>query len=93
MVFKKSSQYVSGTCYQGVVRTSYNALVERFGEPNCSGDGYKTRYEWHLMCDDGTVATLYDWKEEDLFDESDLVDWHIGGHSKDAVEVIVDALK
>ena len=94
MMFKKIDveDYITGTCYQGIVATSYNALVQVFGEPNCSGDGYKTHCEWHLMFDNGTVATLYDWKE-DFFEESKVIDWHIGGRNKDAVEAIVNALK
>lgn len=82
----------SGTCLQGQVNTTYEKLVSRFGEPTCAGDEYKVQAEWCLRFADGTVATIYDWKEGDAYcgegegkKPEAVTDWHIGGHNDKAV--------
>ena len=67
------------------VEVSYDALVKAFGKP-CGGDGYKTQVEWAIQFEDGTIATIYDWKEGDQYNGkgkgthfSKVTDWHIGG--------------
>jgi predicted dehydrogenase len=65
----------NGTSLQGYVRTTYAHLVALFGEP--MGPGDKTTAEWILEFDDGTVATIYDWKE--LETPMDVYNWHVGG--------------
>ena len=77
------------TSLQGRIVTTYDKLVETFGEPN-GGPGDKTNSEWILMFPDGTVATIYDWKLSQT--PKDLYDWHIGGHSKKAVTAIIQAM-
>ena len=59
---------VSGTARQGVIKTTYDQLVEKFGPPTYKGGG-KTTAEWNLefyVEDDGeedyVTATIYDWK-------------------------------
>jgi hypothetical protein len=78
----------SGTHLQGYVNTTYDNLVALFG--NSLGSGDKTTQEWILEFDDGTVATIYDWKEYDT--PMGRYDWHIGGTSKQAVALVNDAL-
>lgn len=99
MKFKKAPQsLINGTCLQGYINTSYRDLVECFGEPHCDGDGYKVDAEWMLRFEDGTVATIYNWKngrnycDEDGMDVEDITDWHIGGNNPKAVTRVEDAV-
>jgi hypothetical protein len=73
--------FTCGTSLQGRITTTYGELVEKFGEPNRGGD--KTTVEWALDFEDGTVATIYDWKYEET--PMYKTDWHIGGKSQEAV--------
>jgi len=79
----------NGTHLQGYVRATYDQLVARFGEPEGGGD--KTTVEWVLVFEDGTVATIYDWKEYET--PTYMYDWHIGGMSKTAVTRVTQAFK
>ena len=72
---------VNMTSLQGYMQAYYHQLVEVFGEPECGGD--KTTVEWCLAFEDGTVATIYDWKEYET--PMGLYHWHIGGKSNLAV--------
>ena len=76
------------TSLQGYVPARYDQLVKVFGEPTDSGD--KTTAEWSLQFEDGTVATIYDWKEYKT--PMGLYNWHIGGMSKKAVSRVQDAM-
>lgn len=78
----------NGTSLQGYVRTTYAQLVDLFG--NGMGAGDKTTQEWVLEFDDGTIATIYDWKTYET--PMDLYEWHVGGTSKQAVWKVQDAL-
>lgn len=78
----------NGTHLQGYVRTTYAQLVDLFGEGVGAGD--KTTQEWILEFNDGTVATIYDWKEYETPEY--LYDWHVGGTSKQAVWKVQEAL-
>jgi hypothetical protein len=77
------------TCLQGSVPAYYHELVEVFGEPEGGGD--KTTVEWCLQFEDGTVATIYDWKEYQT--PMGLYHWHIGGHNKRAVHAVISTLR
>ena len=78
----------NGTHLQGNVYATYDQLVARFGEPEGGGD--KTTVEWVLKFEDGTVATIYDWKEYET--PTYMYDWHIGGRNKTAVARVQQAL-
>lgn len=82
---------VVGTCLQGYIHTSFDRLVETFGEPTItdSGDG-KTRVEWRLKFSDGTIATIYDWKEHQPLEA--VSEWHIGGESHQAVNNVIGSI-
>ena len=78
-----------GTSLQGTIATTYDRLVEIFGEPNGS-PCEKSTVEWRLRFPDGTIATIYDWKLNNT--PKDLYDWHIGGFNKKAVKAIFDVV-
>jgi len=87
MKFTKDAD-VNMTCLQGYISAKYDQLVKVFGEPDGGGD--KTTVEWALKFEDGTIATIYDWKEYStpMYE----YDWHIGGHNKKAVARVRQAL-
>lgn len=85
--FRHYREGFGGTGLQGYVATTYDTLVEVFGEPTLGGssDG-KVSAEWCLKFIDGTVATIYDYKED--MTPKRMYDWHIGGLNKKAVEMV-----
>ena len=77
-----------GTGLMGHITTTYAQLVEKFGEPESGGD--KTTVEWCLDFEDGTVATIYDWKEYDT--PMGEYRWHIGGKTSEAVYRVYEVM-
>jgi hypothetical protein len=78
---------VVGTSYQGKIEASYDTLCEVFGEPEVLDDD-KVQVQWAIKFSDGTLATIYDWKDANR--TSEILKWHIGGHSEAAVYNVVD---
>jgi hypothetical protein len=73
------------TSLQGYVRATYQELVDKLGEPhNVIID--KSNASWTLESSDGTVATIYDWKNSTLPREE--YDWHIGGFGRSALVLV-----
>jgi hypothetical protein len=70
----------NGFSYQGTHMTTYDDLVKAFGQPTQKGDGEKTTVEWVIKFNDGTVATIYDWKYGHT--PKDFTEWNIGGKCK-----------
>ena len=88
----------SGSHLVGVVVASYNMLKTAFGDA-CGGDGYKTEVEWAIQFEDGTIATIYDWKEGDCYHGegqgthfSKVEEWHIGGFNGNAELRVLEVL-
>jgi hypothetical protein len=84
-------------CSRSKGRRVYSQLVSKFGEPSNSFDNYKSDAEWQIEFEDGTVATIYNWKdgfnycgEEEGLPISSITEWHIGGRSVQAEEWIND---
>ena len=80
----------NGTHLQGYVMASYHTLVGTFGQPQGS-DGYKVDWEWDIEFPDGTVATIYNWKNGPNYGHSltrpeDIKEWNVGGHNNQAYE-------
>jgi hypothetical protein len=80
------------TSYKGKVNITYAELVEIFGAPDRGPNdlGDKVTCNWELKFDDGTVATIYDWKMNDTPMGEYM--WHIGGYSMDAVDRVIDCV-
>ena len=72
----------AGTSLQGEYLTTYDDIVNTFGEPTQKGDGEKTTVEWVIKFNDGTVATIYDWKYG--YTPKDFTEWNVGGKSQKA---------
>ena len=89
---------IGGTCLQGVIDIPYHALVKMFGEPHSQGDGYKTDAEWCIKFEDGTVATIYNYKDgknyegDEGLETEDIDEWHIGGHDRKVLELVMEVI-
>lgn len=91
------------TSLQGSFTTSYKKLKALLGEPVDEADGYKVSTQWTLVSPKGEVATIYDWKETNLYDPDyqsveelrshPSVEWHIGAHTKSVANELIEALK
>lgn len=92
----KKSEWKS-TWLQSGVEVDYGTLVKTFGKPN-DGDGYKTDAEWELLFEDGTFATIYNYKYGKVYLGKEgkvttkITFWHIGGCDKRAVKLVLEAL-
>lgn len=82
-----------GTCLQGCINATHKELCAIFGQPH-DGDGYKVDAEWDVRFGDGTVATVYNWKDGPNYNGKDgtpveqIKDWHVGGLDRKALEHI-----
>ena len=88
---------VNGTSLRGYITASRKKLIDIFGEPcffEPSTNSFdKVQIEWCLQFGDGTIATIYDWKQYgNIPSEDEVVQWNIGGRSMDAMDQIKDAL-
>jgi hypothetical protein len=75
---------ISGTSLMGKITASYDEIVDLFGLP-VEFDVHKTHNEWRLELE-GHVITVYDYYEDGK--DKREYDWHIGGFSPIAVDII-----
>ena len=82
----RSQDSIVGTHNQGSLKIKYNDLVKAFGKPHHQDSNTfdKITTEWGLKFKDGTIATIYDWKEYDKSSPNQITNWEVGGHNKDA---------
>lgn len=93
---KLTNSSTTGTSYFGqMISSSVSELKEKLGEPQYSGnDGTdKVNFEWECETEEGDVFTIYDWKEYREIDETEEIQFHIGGMSERVTKVAVSELK
>jgi hypothetical protein len=99
----------TGTSFIGNYKTSYDKLVDAFGEPNYARwyDENKTdsksyvtwilQFETDDIHNDLITVTIYDWKENrfhDVIHPDVEYNWHIGGYDDGlAVDVLAQYLE
>lgn len=87
-----------GGCLQGEIVAEYADLKKLLGQPT-DGDGYKVDAEWDIEFEDGTMATIYNWKDGKNYNgksgtpKTQIRDWHVGGDSQRSVELVEELLK
>lgn len=83
---------INMTSFKGYVIATYDELVGAFGKPDDGPDADcdKVTCCWRLQFEDGTIATIYDWKERNT--PFYRYDWHIGGHNSNAINSIHEVL-
>ena len=80
---------MTGTSLKGYIETTYEQLEGVLGEPVYGpneSDADKITCEWVITFQDGTVATVYDWKVGET--PMDLYSWHIGGNNNKSKDYI-----
>jgi len=75
---------ISGTSLVGYVKATYEELVEAFGEPDYDMD--KSTAHWSIQAPNGTVATVYDYKNYSI--PTGEYAWHVGGHTVAALLLV-----
>jgi hypothetical protein len=81
---KQTDKSADGTSFHDhTFSATVGDLRKALGEPYCEqNDGEdKVNFEWIMETEDGTVFTVYDWKEYRQLDENEDIEWHIGGRS------------
>ena len=95
---------INMTSLKGYVKTTYDKLVETFGEPTFTDASpyEKVNAQWTLEFKvpfvdkeygddfDYVTATIYNWK--DGYIPTDEYEWHIGGFDYEAVECVEKVL-
>jgi len=90
-MFKTIEEGSASTWLQGRIDVEYAKLVKVFGEPISKVDEYKSDAEWHILFEDGILATIYNYKDGKnyLGDKGmlvkDITEWHIGGKTHKSV--------
>ena len=82
---KKTNSSTEGTSFHdATIRASVNQLINAFGEPTIQDNNgeYKVNFEWDMETEEGDVFTIYDWKEYRKLDLDEMIEWHIGSHSR-----------
>jgi len=89
-----TNNFAGGSCLKGYLTATRRKIESVFGSPLEFGEGDKVTTEWVVEFEDGTIATIYDWKRyEDGAPELDEnCVWNIGGYSMDAVKALKKAL-
>jgi hypothetical protein len=84
----------SGTSLQGYITTTLRRLITAFGQPQYHGEGDKVTVDWAMVFEDGTVATVYDWKRYELGTPAldEVFQYNIGGENKEAAYLVKKAV-
>jgi hypothetical protein len=96
---KSTIKSANGTSFHDTTfRASVAAVRQILGQPQCEqNDGRdKVNFDWTMETDDGTIFTVYDWKEYRALQEGEIIEWHVGGKSRSdtekALTEIIEAL-
>jgi len=86
---KKTFKEIGGTSFHDTtVGTTVHTLTKILGEPEYSGNDGKDKinFQWEMETSSGDVFTVYDYKTYRPLDEHEIIEFHIGGHSKAVTE-------
>jgi hypothetical protein len=92
----KQTQETAGTWLQGkTTPTTRRKLSSVFGDPTQYEEGEKVTIEWGIRFEDGTIATIYDWKryEEGTPQLDEEISYNVGGFVPEALARVEEALK
>jgi len=95
---KASPSSVLGTGWQADLKVDYKKLFDTFGKSH-TDDSYKIDAEWDLKFLDGTIATIYNYKDgknylgDEGLELEEITDWNIGGVDRKAVFWVKMALQ
>jgi hypothetical protein len=91
---------VNGTWLRGYIDCSYNKMIQVLGHPFKYHNNCKTDAEWYLEFEDGSIATIYNWKNginycgPDEGTPTELITvWNVGGNGADATRLVLETLE
>ena len=93
-MIKKTNKSLDGTSFHGATFSATLADLQIIlGAPNHTSDHHdKVQNEWEMELEDGTVFSVYDWKEYRRYADKELIEWHIGGMDQKDTFVAQDTL-
>ena len=82
------------TSFRGYVRATMRELHTAFGEPTFFYPGDKVTVEWRVRFENGTFATIYDYKRYDdgVPDMDEVYEYHVGGANDNSLILVLDAV-
>ena len=88
---------INGTHLIGYITCNYEDIVKVFGQPNDS-DGYKSDAGWDIKWEDGTISTIYNYKNGNNYNEDgtrteSIVEWNVGGKEQKALNYVLRHIK
>tara|TARA_R100000808_G_C2143043_1_gene150799 strand:- start:1042 stop:1320 length:279 start_codon:yes stop_codon:yes gene_type:complete len=89
---------MKGTFKVGDLHATIDQLIAAFGEPVDTFDN-KTDWLWSLTFPDGTIATIYNWKNgpsytgDDSIRVFDIERWSVGGRDSRAFDLVSEAIE
>ena len=87
------TEEIIGTSYVGEVITTADKLTRVFGAPVEYEMGGKVNFQWGIVFEDGTLATIYDYKQETVPEFYAETVFHIGGFVPQALSLVLKALE
>ena len=93
-MIKATNKSLDGTSFHGnTISATLADLMNVLGAPHGIGEqNDKVQNEWELELEDGTVFSVYDWKEYRRYSDTETIEWHIGGRSQKDTFVAQDTL-
>lgn len=91
MLINSESSDTNGAILQGYVKTSLKNLIHYFGPP-LQGVENDMFCFWSLEDNKKIVATIYDWKLDNLPDDKKEYCWHIGGETQRSLDLVSNFL-
>jgi len=94
-MIKKTNKSMNGTSFHGATISATLAdLQVILGAPSNTGDSNdKVQNEWDLELEDGTVFSVYDWKEYRHYADTEEIEWHVGAHNSNSSYKAWEALE
>ncbi len=85
---------LDGTHRVGYITTTRGVIEDVFDPPSPqTSDPDKVTAEWPLRFDDGTVASIYDYRRASAPHMREVCEWNVGGHGEDAMRCVEAALR
>ena len=93
-MIKATNKSLDGTSFHGAtISASLAELQNVLGATHCEGTtNDKVQNEWDLELEDGTVFSVYDWKEYRNYADTEEIEWHVGAHNSNSSYKAQEAL-
>jgi hypothetical protein len=92
---EKTNKVGQSSFHGGIITATVQELTYIFGDAQYkNNDGKdKINYQWYMKDTYGLLFTLYDMKYYRPLTADEVINWHIGCHSKEESDYIVDKVQ